>query len=132
MDCPGQSIFNQREFGSTQYASASLFIIMYDINNRESFKSCGKWLQDAASVTSQHHVQGIIIANKIDLKNNNHHYGNEMVSTKEGKAFAEECGLTYFETSALSNTDLTKPFEALGHLFHTQYEKAIEKAQQIE
>ena len=57
-DCGGQSIFNQREFGSMHYENASMFCIVFDINSRESFKSCAKWIQDAANSNPAHRVTG--------------------------------------------------------------------------
>lgn len=41
---------------------------------------------------------GALIANKCDMRTG----GSDAVSTKEGQKFAEECGLAYFETSAVS------------------------------
>lgn len=94
-DCAGQSIFNQREYGSWHYENASMFIFVYDVNNKESFKSCSKWIQDATNSNPAHQIAGVLLANKVDLRT------REGVSEKAGRAFADECGLTYFECSAV-------------------------------
>ena len=58
----------------------------------------GKWLSAARLTRPSHALPGVLIANKIDLKET----GRIAVSTDEGKNFAKANGLAFFETSAVS------------------------------
>lgn len=35
-----------------------MFVVVYDVANRETFKSLGKWIQEAANATPGHQVPG--------------------------------------------------------------------------
>lgn len=90
-DCAGQSVFNQREFGQThvrtpqtdlqfieqiadegticclspQYKTASMTMVIFDVNNKESFKGCSKWYQDVLSAVPKHAIPGKISIHSI-------------------------------------------------------------------
>ncbi|POM77749.1 Ras-like protein Rab-11A [Phytophthora palmivora] len=97
-DCAGQSIFNQLDFGTVHYKGASMALVVFDVNNKESFKSCSKWYQDVRDASPNHNIPGVLLANKTDLRYNN----RDAISTKEAEEFAERNDLKYFECSAVS------------------------------
>uniref|UniRef100_K3WSL6 Uncharacterized protein n=1 Tax=Globisporangium ultimum (strain ATCC 200006 / CBS 805.95 / DAOM BR144) TaxID=431595 RepID=K3WSL6_GLOUD len=57
-DCAGQSIFNQLEFGTSHYKGASIAVVVFDVNSKESYRSCSKWYQDVKDASSTHNIPG--------------------------------------------------------------------------
>ncbi|GMF29210.1 unnamed protein product [Phytophthora fragariaefolia] len=94
-------------------------LVVFDVNNKESFKSCSKWYQDVRDASPNHNIPGIdiheehegpevqlifvmlmlgvLLANKNDLRYNN----RDAITTKEAEEFAERNDLKYFECSAV-------------------------------
>ncbi|DAZ98070.1 TPA: hypothetical protein N0F65_001945, partial [Lagenidium giganteum] len=123
-DCAGQSIFNQREFGQLHYKGASAVMVVYDINNRESFKSVAKWYQDVTSVAMNRNIPGVLVANKTDLRENN----RDAISTKDGEDMADKGDMKYFECSAQQNTGIDAPFTHIADWFYKKYQSAAQRA----
>lgn len=97
-------------------------LVVLDVNNKESFKSCSKWYQDVRDASPNHNIpgeqpsiqqhspgiwsltplrcvsSGVLLANKTDLRYNN----RDAISTKEAEEFAERNDLKYFECSAVN------------------------------
>lgn len=44
--------------GRVQYKGASLAVVVFDVNNKESFKSCSKWYQDVKDASPTHNIPG--------------------------------------------------------------------------
>lgn len=44
----------------TQYKDASIVMVVFDINNKESFKSCAKWYQDVTTASLNHNLPGLL------------------------------------------------------------------------
>lgn len=72
-----------------------MVVIVYDVSDRESFTAIPRWMQRVRTISP--FVSGVLIANKIDLEKE----GRRVVSEEEGKKFAYDLGLEYFETSAV-------------------------------
>lgn len=98
LDSGGQSVFNQREHGTKYWQGASVMALVYDVSSHQSFQSCAKWIAAVRSTHEGRPIPGVLIANKIDLREQ----GRMEVSQQEGEQFAQENGLTYFECSAVS------------------------------
>jgi GTPase SAR1 family protein len=73
--------------------------VVYDVSSRESFQSAAKWLQGVRAIRPNNPIGGVLIANKIDLRET----GRDVVSSEEGEQFAQQNGLMYFECSAVSS-----------------------------
>ncbi|OQR94273.1 hypothetical protein ACHHYP_01573 [Achlya hypogyna] len=125
LDCPGQSIFNQREFGSMHFEGASMIILVFDVNSKESFKSCMKWYQDVANPAPNHHINGVLIGNKVDEKEGN----RDAIALKEAEDFAEQNGLKYFECSARLGTNIEAPFMHIATTFKKKYDDLADRAE---
>jgi transport family protein 27 len=121
-DTAGQSIFNQRELGAKYWENASMVILVYDVSNRETFSSCAKWLQGVRAMRPNKPISGVLIANKIDLRET----GRGVVDAKEGLDFAQQNGLQYFETSALQGSEVDAPFNCVANAFHQNYEDQMD------
>ena len=70
------------------------YILMYDINNRESFDNLNYWL-DIIMNCNDKDYKVLLIGNKNDLDGN----GGRKVGENEGREFAEDRGFDFFEIS---------------------------------
>lgn len=120
-DSAGQSIFNQRDLGTKHWKNVSQVMVVYDVSKRESFTSCAKWLKAVRDLRPNRPIQGVLVANKVDLKES----GRAVVDSAEGMAFAKEMDLAFFETSALSGTDVDAPFNYLADQFSRKYDETM-------
>lgn len=80
---------------------------MYDVTRRETFEHLSTWLRDAKEYSSPELVV-IVVGNKCDLES------ERQVSTEEGQKFAEENGLVFMETSAMSAKNVEKAFVSVA------------------
>jgi len=126
-DTAGQSIFNQRELGAKYWENASMVVVVYDVSNRESFQSCGKWLQGVRAIRPNNPISGVLLANKIDLRET----GRGVVDAQEGMQFAQQNGLEYFECSALQGTEVDAPFNFIADAFHKKYEDMVDRCEKL-
>ena len=85
---------------------ASIIFIIYDLNNYDSFDSIISWLDFAYQNTDIEKAKLILVGNKKDLE--------RKVSYDEGKNFAKEKGLLFFETSA-------KTGEGVKDMFYSSF-----------
>jgi small GTP-binding protein len=115
-DTCGQEIF--KSIISTFYKRANLAILVYAINDLESFYNINFWLNEIKSHASSN-IKLILIGNKIDLNS------NRKVTFEEGKNFSIENKFDLFlETSAKEG------FNAKEFLFNSAkilYEDDLEK-----
>ncbi|KAL6054604.1 Ras-related protein Rab-2-B [Balamuthia mandrillaris] len=90
-DTAGQESF--RSITRSYYRGAAGALLVYDITRRETFNHLSCWLEDAREHASSSMII-ILVANKSDLEH------QRVVSTEEGRQFAQENGLIFLETSA--------------------------------
>eukprot|EP00904_Undaria_pinnatifida_P010582 jgi/Undpi1/6654/HiC_scaffold_20.g09133.m1 len=129
-DCPGQGVFNKLEQGAAYYDNAAFVCVVFDVSNRDSFESCGRWIQGvrAALPDANAPLPGVLIANKVDLREGGVN-SRAVVDAQEGYRFAQQNGLDYFETSAASATGIDAPFHHMASSFRQTYENTIERAE---
>ena len=115
-DTCGQEMY--RSLISNFYRNASLAMMVYSINSRESFMHINTWLKEV-KIQSHPDIKIILIGNKSDLED------SRTVSYEEAKKFKEENQLLYFEeTSAKTGINAKEAFtEAAKILFeeHLNY-----------
>ncbi len=90
-DTAGQERF--RTITSSYYRGANGIIVVYDVTDRESFANVKQWLHEIDRYASES-VHKLLVGNKIDLEK------KRVVSTQEGKEFADSIGIEFIETSA--------------------------------
>ena len=114
-DTCGQEVY--RSLISSFYRSASLAIIVYSIDNEESFNNIEKWLNDVKS-QSNPNVKIFLIGNKADLED------KRKVARIEGEKFYNDHKLSYFiETSAKTGFNVQNVFiKAAKELYLTNEE----------
>ena len=101
-DTCGQEVY--RSLISSFYRSASLAIMVYSIDNDDSFNNIEKWLNDVKT-QSNPNIKIFLIGNKADLED------KRKVSREAGEKFLKDHKLTYFiETSAKTGFNVQNVF----------------------
>ena len=105
---------------------------VYDVSDRESFQSFGKWLKSVRSSGSgsQSSLPGLLVANKVDLREGGINSRAE-VDSQEGLAFAQANGLEYFECSASTGKEVDLPFHFIASQFHQRHEDTMRRAEAL-
>lgn len=104
-DTAGQERF--RSLTSNFFGRADGFVLTYDISNRPSFDHVIGWMRDIKT-RAPPDCDIVLCGNKCDLDN------DRVVTFDEGKQLADEYGVQFFETSALTGTNVEKMFTALA------------------
>lgn len=104
-DTAGQERF--RSLTSNFFGRADGFVLTYDISNRPSFDHVIGWMRDIKT-RAPPECDIVLCGNKSDLDN------DRVVNTEEGKQLADEYGVQFFETSALTGQNVEKMFTALA------------------
>ncbi|GLU00367.1 hypothetical protein SLE2022_177440 [Rubroshorea leprosula] len=104
-DTAGQERF--RTITSSYYRGAHGIIIVYDVTDQESFNNVKQWLNEIDRYASDN-VNKLLVGNKSDLT------ANKVVSYETAKAFADEVGIPFMETSAKDSTNVEQAFMAMA------------------
>ena len=104
-DTAGQERF--RSLTSNFFGRADGFVLTYDISNRPSFDHVIGWMRDIKT-RAPPDCDIVLCGNKCDLDN------DRVVTYEEGKQLADEYGVQFFETSALTGQNVEKMFTALA------------------
>lgn len=102
-DTAGQERF--RTITKTYYRGAHGIILTYDVTDELSFKNIRNWVKQIEQ-NSQQGVSKILVGNKCDRD-------DRKISYEEGAKLASEFGMTFFETSAKNNFNVTETFTFL-------------------
>ena len=100
-DTAGQERF--RTITSSYYRGAHGIIVVYDVTDNESFNNVKQWLHEIDRYACEN-VNKLLVGNKSDLT------AKRVVSTEQGKEFAESLGIEFLETSAKTATNVEQAF----------------------
>ncbi|KAI8555214.1 hypothetical protein RHMOL_Rhmol05G0157500 [Rhododendron molle] len=100
-DTAGQERF--RTITSSYYRGAHGIIIVYDVTEMESFNNVQQWLNEIDRYANDT-VCKLLVGNKSDLVE------NKVVDTQTAKAFADELGIPFLETSAKDSINVEQAF----------------------
>ena len=115
-DTCGQEVY--KSLISNFYRNSSLALILYAINNRDSFQHSETWLNDLKNQANPN-VKVFLVGNKSDLEN------ERVVSKEEGERFKEEKKLDrFFETSAKTGENARSALLEAAKLLYKNYLKA--------
>lgn len=101
-DTAGQERF--RTLTSAYYRGCHGIIIVFDVNERETFEHVQKWLEELELYTTNQSAAKLLVGNKIDLK-------QRQVTHEEATAFARKQAMMYIETSAKTREGIRVTFE---------------------
>ena len=100
-DTAGQERF--RTITSSYYRGAHGIIVVYDMTDQKSFDNVKTWLLEIERYASPG-VNKLLVGNKSDLT------AQKQVDSAEAKAFADENGIFFLETSAKEKTNVEEAF----------------------
>lgn len=109
-DTAGQECY--RYLVPMYYRNASIAILVYDITNKSSFESIQFWIDDIKKVITED-ISFVLCGNKNDLED------QRSVTEADVQAFAENLGLPYMETSALTGYGIAKLFDLINNIIET-------------
>eukprot|EP00941_MAST-03F_sp_MAST-3F-sp1_P003290 g3290.t1 len=100
-DTAGQERF--RTITSAYYRGADGIIMVYDVTRRDSFDHVQDWLHEVERYAKHGLCKKLLIGNKCDRT-------DRMVDFKEGKEFANNLNVPFFETSAKNAVNVEAAF----------------------
>ncbi|KAJ7554214.1 hypothetical protein O6H91_06G131500 [Diphasiastrum complanatum] len=100
-DTAGQERF--RTITSSYYRGAHGIIVVYDVTDQESFNNVKQWLNEIDRYASEN-VNKLLVGNKNDLT------AKKVVDYETAKAFADEIGIPFLETSAKDAINVEQAF----------------------
>ena len=114
-DTCGQELY--RSLISSFYRNSSLAMMVYAINNKESFMHIESWLKEV-KLQSNPDIKVFLIGNKSDLEE------ERKVTLEEAKTFKEEHGIHYFsEASAKNGINAKEVFIEAAKLLYLEHLK---------
>ena len=115
-DTCGQEVY--KSLITNFYRNSSLALIIYAINNMDSFKHAENWLNELKAQANPN-VKVFLVGNKSDLEN------ERVVSREDGEKFKEEKNLDKFiETSAKTGENARNVLLEAAKLLYKGYLKA--------
>ena len=115
-DTCGQEVY--KSLISNFYRNSSLALILYAIDNSDSFRHAETWLNDLKQQANQN-VKIFLVGNKSDLED------KRVITKEEGEKFKEEKNLDKFiETSAKTGENAQEVLLEAAKLLYKDYLKA--------
>lgn len=105
-DTAGQERY--KSLAPMYYRNAHCAIVVYDMTEKDSLENAKSWIREL----QRHADSNIIIflvGNKLDLAD------SRVISTEEGKTYADTEGLLFLETSAKTPTNITELFDTIAN-----------------
>ena len=100
-DTAGQEAY--RSITRSYYKNSTCVFIVYDITDKKTFDDVDIWLRDCREICFKN-VLIYLIGNKSDLED------IRQVTYEEGKNYADENNLVFYETSALNGNNIEEIF----------------------
>ena len=101
-DTSGQERY--RTIRQNYYKGSQLIVLVYAINNRNSFEHIPKLVEEVK--TQNENAKFLLVGNKLDLEE------EREVSTEDAKKYSEENNIGFIEVSAKTGTNIEKMFNS--------------------
>lgn len=89
------------------YKGTDVVFLVFDLTNEKTFHNITKWYRDIKrSLKESAKIKGFLVGNKADLRK------RREVDKEEGLELAQELGLDYLETSALTGRNIQDLFQS--------------------
>jgi GTPase SAR1 family protein len=92
----------------------TLWQVVYDVTDQESFNNVKQWLNEIDRYASEN-VNKLLVGNKSDLAS------KKVVDYQTAKAFADEIGIPFLETSAKNATNVEQAFMTMAAEIKNRY-----------
>lgn len=102
-DTAGQEKF--RSLTGSYYRGTQGIILVYDVNQRQSFESISNWLEEVDHNTTNPDIILLLVGNKVDKQ--------RQVTREEGLKFAQKNQMLFIECSAKTKVGVQQTFEEL-------------------
>lgn len=112
----GQERF--RSITKSYYRNSVGVLLVYDITNHSTFEHIPLWMMEAKRHIEPHRPVFALTGCKLDLVNSNG--ARREVSKDEAKAFAEQNGLFFVETSARTGVNVEEAFSMVTQEVYTR------------
>ncbi|RVE75868.1 hypothetical protein OJAV_G00003000 [Oryzias javanicus] len=103
------------------WGQPSLFCLVFDLTNEQSFVNCSRWLERIRAHCRGLHVPGVLLGNKSDLSD------RREVQASVAKDWAESQGLEYHETSAKEMDSCDAPLLSLAGAYYSPTRSAVKQ-----
>ena len=104
-DTAGQERF--RTITSSYYRGAHGIIVVFDVTDQESFNNVKQWLQEIDRYACEN-VDKLLVGNKCDLTD------KKVVEYTSAKAYTDQLGISFLETSAKNSTNVEQAFMTMA------------------
>ena len=101
-DTAGQERF--KSLAANYIKKAKGILLVYDITDKRSFESLGKWMNDIQEEEVADKIPIILIGNKSDLKE------ERVITKEEGEKVAKQYNLKFYETSCKNGDNVENCF----------------------
>ncbi|KAJ3066932.1 DnaJ sub C member 27, partial [Quaeritorhiza haematococci] len=103
-DVAGDQVYY--EIRNEFYKDTNGVVLVFDVSAQHTFDVLDKWVDELQRLSGPKKMVVALVGNKIDNE-------TRVVSTEEGKAYAEGKGFRYWETSAATGAGVQELFESL-------------------
>ena len=121
-DTCGQEKF--RSITRSYFKNSQGVFLIFDLSNKDTIKNLNIWYKDIENSVDKDCVI-FLIGNKMDLKDRDYSIA------QDGKAFAKEKGLNYFEVSAMTGAGINNIFEKMAKILVNNFKQNIEKEEEV-
>lgn len=122
-DSAGQERF--RTLTTAYYRSAHGIILVYDVNDRETFIHIENWLQEVSKYAANE-VNRVLVGNKCDVLN------KREVEYETARVYAEKLGISFTEASAKDRTNIEKLFNIMANELVERLGESIEEPSSLQ
>ena len=123
-DTCGQELY--RSLISNFYRNSSLALLVYSIDNKDSFSSLDSWLNEI-KINGTPDINLFLIGNKVDLEN------KRVISKEMAETFSKNNNIQYFfETSAKTGFNAQNVFIEAAKLLYEQHIQHQERLSKID